>query len=185
MSTRPGNRANRSRAGWRAAVPLAAAALAAAACSSSVSTTAAQHGASSAPAHGATALSSPAASGTAVTLTAGTSKFGAVISAGGRAVYLFEKDAGTASACSGACVAAWPPVLTSGTPAAGTGIKAALLGTAKRSDGTTQVTYGGHLLYYFTGDTTAGDANGEGSQAFGGGWDLVSPAGQKVEKPGS
>ena len=184
MSIRPGSKVNMSKAGWRAAA-LVSAALIAAACGSSAGTTAAQHSASSAPAYGATAPSSAAASGAAVTLAAGTSKFGAVITAGGRAVYLFEKDSGTTSACSGACLTGWPPVLATGTPAAGTRVKASLLGTAKRSDGSMQVTYGGHLLYYFAGDTRAGDVNGEGSQAFGGGWDLVSPAGAKVEKPGS
>ena len=170
---------------WRAVVPLAAGVLAAAACSSSGSSTSAQAGTStSGPAQ--TAGASPSASGSAaVTITAGSSKFGTVITAGGRAVYLFEKDKGTTSACYGACAAAWPPVLATGTPTAGTGLTGSLLGTAQRSDGTTQVTYGGFLLYYFAGDTGPGDVNGEGVQQFGGGWDLVSPAGKKVEKPGS
>ena len=176
---------------WRAVVPLAAGVLAAAACSSSGSSTSAQAGtstspASSGPAQTGAASASPSASGSAaVTITAGSSKFGAVITAGGRAVYLFEKDKGTTSACYGACAALWPPVLTTSTPAAGNGLTGSLLGTAKRSDGTTQVTYGGFLLYYFAGDTGPGDVNGEGVQQFGGGWDLVSPAGKKVEKPGS
>ena len=69
-------------------------------------------------------------------------------------------------------------------PQMGCGAQAALPGTVGRTDGTTQVTYAGHPLYYFSGDQNPGDIDGEGSQAFGGGWDLVSPAGVKVEKPG-
>jgi predicted lipoprotein with Yx(FWY)xxD motif len=174
---------------WRAVVPLAAGVLAAAACSSSGSSTSAQAGASTSPASSGpaqTAGASPSASGSAATtITAGSSKFGPVITAGGRVVYLFEKDKGTVSACYGACAAAWPPVLATSAPAAGNGVTGSLLGTARRSDGTTQVTYGGFLLYYFSGDSSLGDVSGEGVQAFGGGWDLVSPAGKKVEKPGS
>jgi len=168
-----------SMARWRAAVPLAAAVLAAAACSSTASTTPTQ-------ASTAGAATSPSASAAAAALTAGTSTLGAIITgAGGRAVYLFEKDKGTASSCYGACAAAWPPVLVTGTPVAGTGVNASLLGTAKRTAGSMQLTYGGFLLYYFAGDSKPGDVSGEGSQAFGAGWDLVSPAGKKVEKPGS
>jgi predicted lipoprotein with Yx(FWY)xxD motif len=50
--------------------------------------------------------------------------------------------------------------------------------------GDTQVTYAGHPLYYFSAGQQPGDISGEGTQGFGGGWDLVSPAGKKVEKPG-
>jgi predicted lipoprotein with Yx(FWY)xxD motif len=103
----------------------------------------------------------------------------------GRAVYLFEKDTGPRSSCYGTCATAWLPLLAAhGQPVAGSGVRAALLGTVRRADGSTQVTYGGHPLYYFTADQQPGDISGEGSQAFGGGWDLVSPAGAKVEKPG-
>lgn len=59
-----------------------------------------------------------------------------------------------------------------------------LLSTSPRGDGTQQVVYDGHPLYYFSGDTKAGDTNGEGVNAFGAGWDVVSPAGNKIEKPG-
>jgi predicted lipoprotein with Yx(FWY)xxD motif len=103
----------------------------------------------------------------------------------GRSLYLFEKDAGSKSACYGACAQGWPPLLTTGTPVAGTGANGVLLGTVKRTDGTIQVTYAGHPLYYFVTDQKPGDISGEGSQAFGAGWDLVSPAGKKVEKSGA
>jgi predicted lipoprotein with Yx(FWY)xxD motif len=132
--------------------------------------------------------SSPAAasSGAAASLKAASSSLGAILTGGtGRAVYLFEKDTGTTSACYGACAGAWPPVLTTGSPVAGSGLTASLLGTAKRTDGTSQVTYAGHLLYYFAGDQKPGDITGEGSQQFGAGWDLVAPTGKKVEKGGA
>jgi predicted lipoprotein with Yx(FWY)xxD motif len=126
------------------------------------------------------------AAGGGISITTGHSSFGAIVAGtNGRAVYLFEKDAGTTSSCYGACAAAWPPVLTTGTPVATSGVKPALLGTVRRSDGTTQVTYAGHPLYYFAGDSAAGDVSGEGSQSFGAGWDLLTPAGKKIEKSGS
>jgi predicted lipoprotein with Yx(FWY)xxD motif len=126
------------------------------------------------------------AAGGGISITTGHSSFGAIVTGtNGRAVYLFEKDAGTTSSCYGACAAAWPPVLTTGAPVAASGVKPALLGTVRRSDGTTQVTYAGHPLYYFAGDSRAGDVSGEGSQSFGAGWDLLTPAGSKIEKSGS
>jgi len=100
-------------------------------------------------------------------------------------VYLFEKDASDKSSCYGACAQGWPPVLTTGTPVASAGASTSLLGTVTRTDGTIQVTYAGHPLYYYTGDTKAGAATGEDVNAFGAGWYLLDPAGKKVEKPGS
>lgn len=103
----------------------------------------------------------------------------------GRSLYLFEADTATQSTCSGACAKGWPPFLTIGIPTVTGGAMASLVGTTTRTDGSTQVTYKGHPLYFFVGDSRAGDINGEGSQAFGAGWDLVSPAGKKVEKAGA
>jgi predicted lipoprotein with Yx(FWY)xxD motif len=59
-----------------------------------------------------------------------------------------------------------------------------LLTTTQGGGGTKQVVYNGHPLYYYAGDTKAGDTNGEGLNSFGAGWDVVSPAGKKIEKPG-
>ncbi len=67
-----------------------------------------------------------------------------------------------------------------GAPQAGSGVKQSLLSTIKRADGTKQITYNGHPLYYFAGDTSAGDANGEGSKAFGAEWYVVNASGKKV-----
>ena len=99
----------------------------------------------------------------------------------GRALYLWEADKGTTSTCSGACAAAWPPLTTSGKPAASSGIDASLLGTTKRSDGSLEVTYKGHPLYYFAGDQSAGQTNGQGSDGFGAEWYLVKASGSALE----
>jgi predicted lipoprotein with Yx(FWY)xxD motif len=115
------------------------------------------------------------------TVTAASTKLGMVLVDGsGRTLYLFEKDQPDQSACSGACAAAWPVDNSNGTPKAGSGVKASLLGTITRSDDTTQVTYNHHPLYYYSGDSGAGQHNGQGLNAFGAAWFVVAPAGGKV-----
>ncbi|MDQ6885239.1 MAG: hypothetical protein M3077_13560 [Candidatus Dormibacteraeota bacterium] len=139
-------------------------------------TTAASYGGGAAP----SSQSGPA------TLSVGSSGLGQIlVGANGKTLYLFEADTGTQSTCSGACAQAWPPLTTNGAPKAAGGASLSLLGTTTRSDGTTQVTYSGHPLYYFVSDTKPGDTNGEGSTAFGAGWDVLSPTGAKIEKSGS
>jgi predicted lipoprotein with Yx(FWY)xxD motif len=133
--------------------------------------------------------SGSSSAGPAGTGSAGTGSTAAVISTasasgvtfltdGGRAVYLWDKDTGGMSACSGACAGAWPPV--SGTVTAAGGAQASQLGTITRSDGTKQVTYAGHPLYFFVGDSGTGTANGQGSPNFGAKWWLVAPSGAAV-----
>jgi len=99
----------------------------------------------------------------------------------GRTLYLFEKDTGKKSMCSGACASLWRPSTVSGRPKAGSKVDSTLLGTSTRSDGNSQLTYNGHPLYRYSGDTAAGDTNGQDLTTFGGGWYVVSPAGQKIE----
>jgi predicted lipoprotein with Yx(FWY)xxD motif len=126
---------------------------------------------------------SPTSSGPSgvATITAASSKLGMVLVDGsGRTLYLFEKDQPNQSTCSGACAAAWPVDHSSGPPKAGSGVKASLLGTINRSDNSTQVTYNGHPLYYYSGDSQAGQQNGQGLNAFGAAWFVVAPAGGKV-----
>jgi predicted lipoprotein with Yx(FWY)xxD motif len=103
----------------------------------------------------------------------------------GRTLYLFAKDSGTKSACTGACASAWPPLRASGKPTVGAGASASIVGTTPRSDGKPQVTYNGHPLYTYTGDQNPGDTNGQGLTAFGGGWFALSPAGTQVSGKGS
>ena len=103
----------------------------------------------------------------------------------GRTLYLFAKDSGTKSACTGECASAWPPLRASGKPTVGDGANASSLGTTPRSDGKPQVTYNGHPLYTYSGDQAAGETNGQGLNAFGGAWFALSPAGNKVSGTGS
>jgi predicted lipoprotein with Yx(FWY)xxD motif len=130
----------------------------------------------------ATAASAPpkTSSGSPATLGVENSSLGKILDNGqGRTLYLFQRDSGTKSACFGACATNWPP-LRSANPTVGSGANASMIGTTKRSDGKPQVTYNGHPLYTFTGDSSAGDTSGQGISAFGGLWYVVSPAGQQV-----
>ena len=100
-------------------------------------------------------------------------------------LYLFLKDSGMTSECNDTCAAAWPPLTVSGTPKAGSGAEASLIGTTTRSDGTSQVTYNGHPVYRYSGDQKPGDTAGEGLTAFGASWYALSPAGDQVTGTGS
>jgi predicted lipoprotein with Yx(FWY)xxD motif len=98
-------------------------------------------------------------------------------------LYLFEKDKGGKPACTGACAALWPPLLTDGKVTAGSGINASWLSTTDRDDGTKQVTYHGWPLYHYAKDTKAGDMTGQGLNSFGGNWYVVDAGkGEKLEK---
>ena len=106
-----------------------------------------------------------------------------LVNSQGLTLYMFGKDTATTSACTGACAGNWPPVRANGKPSLGSGAKASLVGTIKRSDGKPQVIYNGHPLYTFSGDSKPGDTNGEGLSAFGGTWDALSPAGNPISAP--
>jgi predicted lipoprotein with Yx(FWY)xxD motif len=86
---------------------------------------------------------------------------------GGRTLYLLTSDTPKTSNCyaAGGCDALWPPLLTSHRAVAGTGTSRNLIGTIRRTDGTLQVTYAGHPVYFFALDlaagATAGETNGE------------------------
>jgi predicted lipoprotein with Yx(FWY)xxD motif len=127
----------------------------------------------------------PAASGAATVSVANSSRGQILVDGSGRTLYLFEADKAASSSCYGACVGVWPAVVTTGQPAAGPGAKASLLGTTKRSDGTLEVVYNGHPLYYFSGDKMAGDVTGQGLSSFGAAWYAVSPGGTKIDTTSS
>jgi predicted lipoprotein with Yx(FWY)xxD motif len=95
----------------------------------------------------------------------------------GTTLYLFTVDGPGVSNCDGACLEAWPPLLTDGDPVAGGAVDAALLGTIERGDGTRQVTYAGRPLYFFAADAAPGDVNGQGVNDV---WFVVSPAGERI-----
>jgi predicted lipoprotein with Yx(FWY)xxD motif len=98
----------------------------------------------------------------------------------GNTVYVFAKDSKGMSNCNGACASVWPPVTTTGKPTAGSGVLASKLGTTKRSDGSTQVTYGGRPLYTYTADSSPGDVTGNGVNTYGGLWYAVQPNGSNA-----
>jgi predicted lipoprotein with Yx(FWY)xxD motif len=121
----------------------------------------------------------PTAAPAGMTVKVSTTKLGRVLTDGnGRTLYLFEKDKGAASSCSGACASIWPPVTVS---TAGQGLSAAKLGSIKRSDGKTEATYAGHPLYTYAGDAKPGDARGQGLDQFGAEWYVLAPSGQKID----
>ena len=168
------------------AVGVAGISLVAAACSSGSSTTTSSAtsspAGSSSPAAAAPSSSPAAAAAATVSLRALSGVPGkALVGSNGRTLYLFEADKSGTSACSGACATAWPPDVVTGSPEAGGGVSQSLLGTIKRADGTMQVTYNGHPLYYFTADTAGGTAHGQGIKAFGAGWYVVSASGSKID----
>lgn len=101
----------------------------------------------------------------------------------GKAIYLWVADTNGKSVCSGACAQAWPPVIAKATPKASGGAVSSDLGTTSRSNGTKQVTYKGHPLYYFVGDTRSGTIAGQGSNGFGAKWWLVTPTGSAITTP--
>jgi predicted lipoprotein with Yx(FWY)xxD motif len=146
---------------------LAAAAMVLAACSNSTTSTP--------PAGGGT--SSSAAGGTSTVQVASSPQYGSIlVDSQGKTLYLFEQDTSKTSACTGSCIAIWPALTATGSPTAGAGLNASLLGTATQADGSSQVTYNGHLLYLFSGDAKAGDVTGQGVEDF----FVVSSAGDKV-----
>jgi len=129
----------------------------------------------------ASASSSSARTGTGTKVAVASSQLGRIlVDSRGRTLYLFARDRHGKSACSGLCAGYWPALTTKGKPKAINGARKALLGTSRRSDGRLQVTYRGHPLYRFSGDTGAGQTSGEGLTDFGGGWWAVSPAGNKI-----
>jgi predicted lipoprotein with Yx(FWY)xxD motif len=128
------------------------------------------------------AAASGAAASKSATVSVRTTKLGRVlVNAQGRTLYLFMKDKNGKSACAGACATGWPPLLTSGKPKAGAGVESKLLGTTVRKSGR-QVTYDGHPLYTYAGDSKAGQTNGEGSNAFGAAWYVLAPNGHRIDK---
>jgi predicted lipoprotein with Yx(FWY)xxD motif len=141
---------------------------------------------------GASSASKPAAGGTGGSTAAAQSGGGALrvtsnpklgkilVDPNGRTLYDFPIDKGTMSVCYGACASLWPPLTTQAKPTAGPGVKAGLIGTAKRTDGTTGVTYAGHPLYYYAPDQKAGQITGQALNQFGAPWYALAPSGREI-----
>jgi predicted lipoprotein with Yx(FWY)xxD motif len=139
--------------------------------------------------NGATAATPQAAttaSGKAATVGVANSSLGQIlVDSQGNTLYLFQKDTGDKSECSGPCTSAWPPLSASGKPTAGTGVNSSMLGTIQGTNGKPQVTYNGHPLYLYSGDSKPGDTNGQGINAFGALWYTVSPQGNQITSQAS
>jgi predicted lipoprotein with Yx(FWY)xxD motif len=150
--------------------------LLASACSSSSGTSSYQKPATSAGSTAASSSAGPAG------ITTAQNPLGTILTDDhGRAVYLFVADKGTTSTCSGDCAKEWPPLTTTGAPVAGAGVNAAMLSTSPRSDGTTQLTYNGHPLYYYDDDKGPGTTKGQGETSYGANWYVLTPAGVKID----
>ena len=136
----------------------------------------------SAAGYGAPTAGSAGGSGAASVVGTKTGSLGTFLVDGkGRALYLWEADHGSTSTCTGACAQAWPPLTITGPPKASGAVRGSLLGTTKRADGSREVTYAGHPLYLFAGDSRAGQTTGQGSTAFGAAWWVVTPAGKALQ----
>jgi predicted lipoprotein with Yx(FWY)xxD motif len=166
-------------------VPVAVAGLAliAAGCGSAGTTSAGSGTGYAAPSAAVTSASgAPAQAGTVATRHTGLGDV--LVDAQGRTLYLFERDKGMTSACAGSCASIWPP-LTATRAVPGSGLSAAKLSVAKQPGGATDVTYAGHPLYTYVGDTKPGETKGQGLDQFGAAWYVLSPNGKKIDDDGN
>lgn len=92
----------------------------------------------------------------------------------GRPLYIYNGDTSTVSTCTSACAQEWLPVIVNSTPTVMTGVESSLLGTTLRTDGTLQLTYNGHPVYFNANDTTNGEMTGQGADNA---WYLITPDG--------
>jgi len=162
-------------------LPLAVVALVAAGCGASSTTKTASHEmTSTGMGHGSgTAASMAGTSLPHAELVSATSRYGNVLYDKDHFVlYEYAPDHNSTSTCYGACSSAnggWPPLLTKGAPRVA-GLNSSLLGTTRRRDGSMQVTYGGHPLYYWSGDHS-GEILCQHVLLHGGYWYVVNPNG--------
>ncbi|MEJ2013032.1 MAG: hypothetical protein P8X64_12520 [Anaerolineales bacterium] len=129
-----------------------------------------------------TATQAPAASSNASVKVASLSLGDALVTPDGMTLYILTSDPKDQSTCSDSCAAVWPPYTIAGQPVAGQGIDPSLLGAITRPDGSQQLTYEGHALYTFSGDSAAGNVNGQGIQSYGGTWYVIGPGGQPITR---
>jgi predicted lipoprotein with Yx(FWY)xxD motif len=106
-----------------------------------------------------------------------------LVDGSGFTLYRFSRDPRNGDTCVKImeCTNLWPPVLSSGRPVAGPGVRAGLLSTIKLPGGRRQVTYAGHPLYRYSPATEKGETGYAGAQQFGGTWYAVNAAGRSVK----
>lgn len=132
-----------------------------------------------------TTLSTPPTTNESFVLTTQRSPVGALLATGnGSTVYDFGPDSPTHSACQNVgCVYQWPPLIVTGTVLVGPGVNRSLLGTVKRPNGSSQLSYNGHPLYTYIRDAEPGMVTGQAIDQDGGPWYVLSPAGKEIHTP--
>ena len=124
-------------------------------------------------------------SGSGMKLTTESNSLGVVLAlSNGETLYMFTPDSQGASSCSGSCTGVWPPVVA-GKVVAGSGVNPGELGSITRADGSKQLTYAGHPLYTYSGDTASGSVSGQGIASFGGSWYVLGVNGTPITKAAS
>jgi predicted lipoprotein with Yx(FWY)xxD motif len=131
---------------------------------------------------GVTTLSGTPTTDGSLTLTLQHSPVGPILATGGGAtLYDFVPDTPTHSACiSNVCIFQWPPLVTSGPVRVGKGVDRSLVGTLRRPDGSTQLSYGGHPLYAYNGDVSPGVVMGQAVNQDGGLWYVLTAQGKQI-----
>jgi len=106
-----------------------------------------------------------------------------IVDRSGRTLYLFDLERNHVPRCYGACAVAWPPMPAQEGATPGPGLNPAPIAMAVRTDGTSQLTYNGHPLYYYAGDHSAGEIKCQAAIEFGGGWYVIDAQGNKISAP--
>jgi len=129
-----------------------------------------------------TTLSTPPTTDESFALTIQRSPEGSILATGGGStLYDFGPDTPTHSACTNVgCVYQWPPLIVTGAVLVGPGVNRSLLGTVKRSNGSSQLSYNGHPLYTYIRDVKPGMVTGQAIDQDGGPWYVLSPAGKEI-----
>jgi predicted lipoprotein with Yx(FWY)xxD motif len=129
-----------------------------------------------------TQLTSPPTTDTTLTLTIQHTPDGDILATGGGAtLYDFVPDTPTHSAClNDGCVFQWPPLIKDGAIRVGPGVDRSLVGTLKRPDGSTQISYHGHPLYTYNLDVKPGMVTGQAIDQDGGPWYVLTPKGNEI-----
>src|SRR5437763_3273931 len=179
---RPRRRRGRSRSRRRASLLVGLASVATlAACGGSAAAPKTLGAETERPAASTSAIVGPVQRPARILLRTVSSRYGRVlVDQRGHALYLFTHDTGTKSTCSGACARAWPPFLVSGRGRGAAGARTSLIGVTRRRDGSHQLTYAGHPLYYYVGDRLPGQILCQDVEEFGGHWWVVSPSGRPI-----
>ncbi len=120
-------------------------------------------------------------SATGTIIKTGNSQYGPMLfDSSGQAIYIWQLEDSSTPECYGDCAKEWPPVITNGTPIATAGVNSKLLGTTERTDGTTQVTYNGHPLYFYAHEK-AGEVECHNVRTHGGLWWVIQPNGDRAK----